>query len=73
MVQKKPAQVRKADLNSLDYLKLNTPSVFRLVSFTVKREGKCVNNMKQGVAAGFLGRITWAIHEVGLGKERRQQ
>uniref|UniRef100_A0A8C2TYT3 High mobility group AT-hook 2 n=1 Tax=Coturnix japonica TaxID=93934 RepID=A0A8C2TYT3_COTJA len=59
VVQKKPAQVRKADLTSLDYLKLNTPSVFRLVSFTVKSEGKCINNMKQGIAAGFSGRIAF--------------
>lgn len=73
VVQKKPAQVRKADLKSLDYLKLNTPSVFSLVSFTVKSEGKCINNMKQRIAAGFLGRTTRAIHAVALGKERKQQ
>lgn len=69
VVQKKPAQVRKNDLNSLRYLKLNTSPVFKVV----KSVGECINSMKWRIAAGLLGTTTQKIHVVALRKERRQQ
>lgn len=69
MVQKKPAQVRKNNLNYLDYFKLSNFSVFQLASFTVKKEGKCINHMSWGTAMGLLGTTTRTSHVVALGKE----
>uniref|UniRef100_A0A674G9P1 High mobility group AT-hook 2 n=1 Tax=Taeniopygia guttata TaxID=59729 RepID=A0A674G9P1_TAEGU len=58
VVQKKPAQVRKNNLKDLDYFKLNNFSVFQLASFTVKKEGKCINHMSWETAMGLLGTTT---------------
>jgi len=73
VVQKKPAQVRKAILNSLNYFQRNNSTVFKFVSFTAKNEGKYISHMSWGTAVGLLGTATRTIHAVALGNERRKQ